>query len=75
MLARTRRVQLAKQPLFNWSRLAAPLAAEATPGVEAVRDGAYRRTIAMGQAAGWFSVRPVPGQHRLRLSLELPDYA
>lgn len=31
--------------------------------------------MAIGQAAGWFSIRPVPGQHRLRLSLQRPDYA
>jgi AraC family transcriptional regulator of adaptative response / DNA-3-methyladenine glycosylase II len=65
---RTVILQLAYRPPFHWSRLAALLAAEATPGVEAVRDGAYGRTIAVGQAAGWFSVRPVPGQHRLRLA-------
>ena len=72
---RTVILQLAYRPPFNWSRLAALLAAEATPGVEAVRDSEYRRTIAIGQATGWFSVRPVPGQHRLRLSLQLPNYA
>jgi 3-methyladenine DNA glycosylase/8-oxoguanine DNA glycosylase len=67
-------LQLAYRPPFQWPLLAALLAAEATPGVEAVRDGAYCRTMAVGQAAGWFSVRPVPGQHRLCLSLQLPDY-
>lgn len=72
---RTVTLQLAYRPPFNWSLLAALLGAEATPGVEAVSDGEYRRTIAIDQAAGWFSVRPVPGQNLLRLSLQLPDYA
>lgn len=53
---RTVTIQLAYRPPFNWSLLAALLATEATPGVEAVRDGEYRRTIAIDQAAGWFSV-------------------
>jgi AraC family transcriptional regulator, regulatory protein of adaptative response / DNA-3-methyladenine glycosylase II len=72
---RTVTLQLAYRPPFNWSLLATLLAAEATPGVEAVSDGAYRRTIAIDQAAGWFSVRPVPGQHLLHVSLQLPDNA
>src|SRR5215510_11971028 len=72
---RTVTLQLAYRPPLHWSRLAALLAAEATPGVEAVRDGAYRRTIAMDQAAGWLCVRPVRGRHLLHLSLQLPDYA
>jgi 3-methyladenine DNA glycosylase/8-oxoguanine DNA glycosylase len=51
------------------------LTAEATPGVEALSDGEYRRTMAIDQAAGWFSVRPVPDQHLLRLAPQLSDYA
>jgi AraC family transcriptional regulator of adaptative response / DNA-3-methyladenine glycosylase II len=68
-------LQLAYRPPFNWALLATLLAAEATPGVEAVSDDEYRRTIACDQATGWLSVRPVPGQNRLRLSLQLPEYA
>jgi methylphosphotriester-DNA--protein-cysteine methyltransferase len=44
---RTVTLQLAYRPPFNWSLPATLLAAEATPGVEAVSDGAYRRTIAI----------------------------
>jgi AraC family transcriptional regulator of adaptative response / DNA-3-methyladenine glycosylase II len=72
---RTVTMQLAYRPPFNWALLAVLLATEATPGVEAVSDSEYRRTIAIDQGAGWFSVRPVPGQNLLRLSLQLPDYA
>jgi AraC family transcriptional regulator, regulatory protein of adaptative response / DNA-3-methyladenine glycosylase II len=68
-------LQLAYRPPFNWALLATLLAAEATPGVEAASDDEYRRTIACDQATGWLSVRPVPGQNRLRLSLQLPKYA
>jgi AraC family transcriptional regulator of adaptative response / DNA-3-methyladenine glycosylase II len=72
---RTVTLQLAYRPPLHWARLAALLAAEATPGVEAVCDGAYCRTIAMDQAAGWLRVRPVRGRHLLHLALQLPDYA
>jgi AraC family transcriptional regulator of adaptative response / DNA-3-methyladenine glycosylase II len=50
------------------------LAHEATPGVEAICDGAYQRTITVGSAAGYFCVRPVPNRHALLLSLHLPEY-
>jgi AraC family transcriptional regulator, regulatory protein of adaptative response / DNA-3-methyladenine glycosylase II len=72
---RTVMLQLAYRPPFNWPRLAALLTAEATQGVEVVNDREYRRTIAVDQAAGWLRVRPVPSRHRLRLALQLPDYA
>lgn len=72
---RTVTLQLAYRPPFNWSFLAALLTAEATPGVEVVSNGEYRRTMAIDQAGGWFSVRPVPDQHLLRLALQLSDYA
>ena len=71
---RTVTMELAYRPQFNWSLLAALLATEATPGVEAVSDSEYRRTIALDQAIGCFSIRPVPGQHGLCLSLQLSDY-
>jgi AraC family transcriptional regulator of adaptative response / DNA-3-methyladenine glycosylase II len=72
---RTVTMQLAYRPPFHWALLATLLAAEATPGVEAVSDDSYRRTIAIDRATGWLSVQPVPGQNLLRLCLELPDYA
>jgi AraC family transcriptional regulator, regulatory protein of adaptative response / DNA-3-methyladenine glycosylase II len=67
-------LQLTYRPPFNWTLLAALLAAESTPGVEAVSNDEYRRTIACDQGAGWFSVRPLAGQNLLRLSLQLPEY-
>jgi AraC family transcriptional regulator of adaptative response / DNA-3-methyladenine glycosylase II len=68
-------IQLAYRPPFHWTLLAALLAAEATPGVEAASDDAYCRTITVDQAAGWLSVRPVPGQNLLQLCCYLTDYA
>src|SRR5262245_56728698 len=68
-------LQLAYRPPFNWPLLAGFLADEATPGVESVHESEYCRTIAIGQAAGWFSVRPLLDRHLLCLSVQIPDYA
>jgi 3-methyladenine DNA glycosylase/8-oxoguanine DNA glycosylase len=68
-------LQLAYRPPFNWPLLAEILADEATPGVEAVCEREYSRTIAIGQAAGWFSVSPVLDRNLLCLSVQLRDYA
>lgn len=65
---------LAYRPPFNWVLLTKLLAAEATPGVEAVRHNEYCRTIACDHVTGWFSVRPVAGQNLLHLSLRLSAY-
>ncbi len=67
-------LNLSYRPPFNWPSLVALLGAEATPGVEAVSASEYCRTIAVDEAAGWFSVRPVIGRNLLRLTLHLPDY-
>ncbi len=56
---------------YDWSSLLAFLAARAVPGVEAVADGAYRRTVALGGATGTIEVRPAPGGGSLRATLRL----
>ena len=68
-------VRLAYRPPFDWPGLLRFLAGRATPGVEVVRDGTYQRTLAIDDAAGWFSVEAEPGQAALRLCLHLPDCA
>ena len=56
---------LAFRPPLDWAGLLAFLAPRATPGVEAVAGGAYRRTIALGDAAGTIAVRPAAGELQL----------
>ncbi|MBX6364712.1 MAG: DNA-3-methyladenine glycosylase 2 family protein [Gemmatimonadetes bacterium] len=48
-----------REPL-PWERLLAFLGARAIPGVEAVEDGAYLRTIELDGHRGWVAVRAAP---------------
>lgn len=44
------------RPPYDWEGMLAFLAPRATPGVEAVEDGVYRRSISFQGAAGYFEV-------------------
>jgi AraC family transcriptional regulator of adaptative response / DNA-3-methyladenine glycosylase II len=44
------------RPPFDWERMLEFLEARATPGVEAVDQGVYRRTISIGKDRGWIEV-------------------
>lgn len=48
------------RPPLNWQTLLTFLGARAIPGVETVIDGAYLRTVTMGDHRGWVSVAPDP---------------
>lgn len=52
------------RPPYAWDTMLAFLGARAIPGVEAVVDGAYARTVRLGDYAGWISVRPRPPRGR-----------
>ena len=54
-------MRLAFRPPFDHVWLLDLLAGRAAPGVEAVADGEYRRTIAIGDARGWMAVRRAKG--------------
>jgi AraC family transcriptional regulator of adaptative response / DNA-3-methyladenine glycosylase II len=57
-------------PGYDWVAVRSFLAARAVPGVEAVDGSSYRRTIAVGGAAGLVEVEPgEPGNLLLRLHL------
>src|SRR5438874_1170918 len=58
-------VRLAFRPPLDWSGLLGFLAPRATPGVEAVAGGVYRRTIGFGDAAGTIEVRAAAGEPHL----------
>jgi len=58
-------VRLAFRPPLDWSGLLGFLAPRATPGVEAVAGGVYRRTIGLGDAAGTIEVRAAAGEPHL----------
>jgi len=44
------------RPPYHWDGLLSYLAARATPGVEAVANGCYRRTISLNGSDGYFEV-------------------
>jgi AraC family transcriptional regulator of adaptative response / DNA-3-methyladenine glycosylase II len=52
---------------FDWDALLAFLSARAIPGVEAVADGAYRRSIDLDGTAAAIEVRHAAGEDWLRL--------
>ncbi len=64
-------VRLPYRPPLDWSGLLAFLAPRATPGVEAVADGVYRRTIAVGDARGTIEVRAAPREPHLLMRVRL----
>ncbi len=73
-------VELDYRPPFAWDRLLSFLEMRAIPGVEAVRDGAYLRSVHLpnshgGVARGWISVSPEQGRNRVavRVSASLLD--
>ncbi|HXA34799.1 MAG TPA: AlkA N-terminal domain-containing protein [Steroidobacteraceae bacterium] len=64
--------QLAFRPPYDWNLLLRFLAPRSVPGVEAVRDGAYRRTLAIQSHHGLLDVRPAPGANALRVHITFP---
>jgi AraC family transcriptional regulator, regulatory protein of adaptative response / DNA-3-methyladenine glycosylase II len=55
---------------FDGGALLAFLALRAVPGVEEVRDGAYRRSLRLPHGAGVVELRPLDGHVRARFWLE-----
>ncbi|MHB8424823.1 MAG: AlkA N-terminal domain-containing protein [Gammaproteobacteria bacterium] len=67
--------QLAYRPPYDWESLLAFLAARATPGVEQVVDGGYRRSIAFRNQQGILEVRRADGAHALQVRINFPEPA
>lgn len=66
-------VRLAYRPPLDWPALTAFLAARATPGVEVVTDGEYRRTVRAGDDVGTVTLRPRPATSVAELRVDLPQ--
>jgi AraC family transcriptional regulator, regulatory protein of adaptative response / DNA-3-methyladenine glycosylase II len=64
--------RLAFRPPYGWDTLLGFLAPRSVPGVEQVRDGVYRRTLAIQAHHGLLEVRPAPGEHALRVHIRFP---
>ncbi len=65
------RFRLAYRTPYDWPMVLAFLAARATPGVEAVEGGCYRRTIAFDGRAGVVEVGD--GGNALSVAVKFPD--
>ncbi|MGB2919545.1 MAG: DNA-3-methyladenine glycosylase 2 family protein [Mycobacterium sp.] len=63
-------VRLPVRTPFAYEGLFGHLAASTVPGVEEVRDGAYRRTLALPHGTGIVSLQPHPDHVRCRLVVD-----
>jgi AraC family transcriptional regulator of adaptative response / DNA-3-methyladenine glycosylase II len=59
------------RPPYDWDGMLAFLAMRAIPGVEAVENNVYRRTIALNGATGTIAVTPIGGD-RLSVAVRFP---
>jgi len=65
--------RLAYRPPYDWQSLLAFLAARATPGVEAVVDGVYRRSIAFDGQQGVLEIRQLKRANALEAHVFFSD--
>jgi AraC family transcriptional regulator of adaptative response / DNA-3-methyladenine glycosylase II len=63
-------LRLGYRPPFDWPLVLGYLAGRRTRGVELVADGAYARTIAIGDARGVIVVRDEPERRTLRVEID-----
>jgi len=61
------------RPPYRWTEFVAFLAARATPGIEVVEGGTYRRSISLNGNAGWFETALDDETHSLAVRLQFPD--
>jgi AraC family transcriptional regulator of adaptative response / DNA-3-methyladenine glycosylase II len=59
------------RPPYDWAGMLGFLAARAIPGVEAVADGTYRRTVALDGAVGTLAVTHAPERNALTVAIRL----
>jgi len=67
------RFSLAYRPPYDWEAVLAFLRARATPGVEAVANGRYRRTISVDANNGVVEVSDLESRSALALDVHFPD--
>jgi len=64
--------RLAFRPPYDWNALLRFLAPRSVPGVEAMDDGVYRRTVSIQAHQGLLEVRPAAGVHALQVHIRFP---
>jgi AraC family transcriptional regulator of adaptative response / DNA-3-methyladenine glycosylase II len=65
--------RLRYRPPFDWRGMLAFVAPRATPGVEAVADGCYRRSISLKGSNGFFEVSLDEASYSLAVRVQFPD--
>jgi AraC family transcriptional regulator of adaptative response / DNA-3-methyladenine glycosylase II len=68
-VGQTLEVSLHYRAPYDWAGMLGHLAARAVPGVEAVRDGLYLRTVAVGERRGWIVVAHDEAREALRATI------
>ena len=61
------------RPPYHWTGMLSFLAARATPGVEIVEQGSYRRSISLNGVCGYFEVSPGTDGSSLIARIQFPD--
>lgn len=59
------------RPPYDWHRVITFLAKRAVAGMEWAGEGAYARSIRVGDGQGWMSVRREPDKNRLALTISM----
>ena len=67
-------IRLPYRPPFEWESIAKFFQTTATPGVEFVQSGLYRRTVRLDNTEGFIEVRNDAGESRLMVRIELSNY-
>jgi AraC family transcriptional regulator of adaptative response / DNA-3-methyladenine glycosylase II len=62
-------LRLAYRPPYAWDAILAYLAGRAMPGLEAVNDQAYQRSVQMDGKTGWINVSHLPERGQLALQV------
>jgi AraC family transcriptional regulator of adaptative response / DNA-3-methyladenine glycosylase II len=63
-------LRLDLRPPFAWDELLAFLSPRATPRVERVTDGAYERTVVIGDRVGWLRAAKHPDRDAMSLAID-----
>ena len=63
------RLTVAYRPPLAWREMLSFLGDRAIPGVEAVQEDAYLRTVAIGRHRGWLKAQPLAGKNALSVEL------
>jgi AraC family transcriptional regulator of adaptative response / DNA-3-methyladenine glycosylase II len=61
------------RPPYQWSSMLDFLAVRATPGVEAVEQNTYRRSILLNNVQGYFDVSPGHEPDTLNVRIQFAD--